>query len=331
MIPNSNVKDFRFLLTDPFDWKVWTAFWTALILAGIVWKLYARMTAIDSVWRFVFGVLAYFVVQSVSIRSNRFFLMLILQTFIFAVLILGSLYQGELTASMIRPSSEEKLTTFDELFESNFSIVTSNLLHTKMMHDDAYAKIKFKVNSTGIDTGKINFAEMSRDGKALIMSCYLADFHYHYHGDASKFYYLLEERIMKHYERLDATYMNPHIDKMQLYMDWSFEAGLPYAWKIFSQISAIKKEEIDDRQFLELDDFEQTFVILAVGLLMASIAFVSEIIFARWISPILWRRKVRKMQLKEWRRRENALRLKMLAARERARLQPKIKTQSTQT
>lgn len=96
MVPKLNQGSiFKFLLVQPFNWKIWLAFFTTLFVFAVTWRLFKGRGAIDSVWRMMAGVMALFLSQSLNFRNNRCILVAILQVFFFFAMFLGGLYQGE--------------------------------------------------------------------------------------------------------------------------------------------------------------------------------------------------------------------------------------------
>lgn len=94
------------------------------------------------------------------------------------------------------------------------------------------------------------------------------------------YYYILPEKFLPYYNRLEASFMNPYITRMQYYMDKAFEAGLPYIWKVYSysyfyKIKNVKRGK--DVTFLKLDDLYQVFSVLMIGSTISLLVFLSEI------------------------------------------------------
>lgn len=279
LIPMNQSKLFFFILIEPFDWKIWLAFFVSLTAAAMIWRLFKKHRAEDSALRLVFGILAFFLGQSVAFRNNHRILMTVLQIFIFAMLILGCLYQGQITSSMIDPNVVKKITTFDELFDSDLNLIVDQHFDFKMRESEGYLRAKSRANVSG--HLRANFTiDISEIHATMVMPCYLAEY-YMLKSKVSQKYYLLDDRILSHYNFLLASYMNPFLERLQLLMDWSFEAGLPYAWNLFATELKTKFERAKQREYLELEDFSEVFCILAIGLTASTIVFFMEI-FVHW-------------------------------------------------
>lgn len=282
LIPRSNSQPFKLIFFRPFGWKIWTAFFGSLLATALTWRLFKNRETTDSSWKALFGILAYFLGQSISFRKNHLVLLILLQIFIFMTMILSSLYTGELTAIMIESAEELKLHNFDELFESDFKFMVDEYFDHRMQKYEGYAKIKHRV--IALIRGKEPFdPRKSADERiALILYCDFARKSLK-SGENSKFYYLLDQQILKDFVQLDARFINPYVERLQLYMDWSFETGLPQAWKMFLKENIIKEvNEVKERQFLELDDMGQVFLILFIGLLSAVIVLLMEILYHKF-------------------------------------------------
>ena len=84
----------------------------------------------------------------------------------------------------------------------------------------------------------------------------------------SEFYYLLPEKFLTCFIQLEASYLNPFIERLQYYMDLSFQAGLPYIWEVFMSYGNPYKKimrHTDDLTYLKFEDLAQVFSILIVG------------------------------------------------------------------
>jgi hypothetical protein len=96
------------------------------------------------------------------------------------------------------------------------------------------------------------------------------------------YYYEISEIMSWIYMELEASYLNPFIDRFQYLMDLSFQAGLPQMWTVFvRQISNNLRRTFDDvddeKQFLELSDLLGIFVIYFALCGLAVVAFFGEI------------------------------------------------------
>lgn len=312
LIPRPKSSSFELVLLRPFGWKIWSAFGSSLIAAGIIWRLYKGRGAVDSVWRFFCGIFAFFLNQSIAFRNNHIILTTMLQIIFFAIIILSCLYQGELSAYMIEPPTEPKLSTFDELYESDYKLMVSGLANSIMQSFDNYERIRSRINASGSILNDVDYEELANDNYAIVMQCYLAEYIMESYSKAKDFYYQLDHQILKHYVRLDASYNNQFLERLQELMDWSFEAGLSKAWDVFQEIKSYKPQPKEEEIFLKLKDFEQIFVLYGIGLLIATMVFIMEILihkysenlYMRWIylkdEIFLWRnsRRVRRFRVR---------------------------------
>lgn len=310
LIPKPS-SSFELILLKPFNWQIWIACLSSLLVAGNVWRLFKGRGAVDNVWTYLAGVYAFFLGQSISFRNNHFILTTMLQIIIFAIIILSCLYQGELTASMIEPPAEQKLSTFDELYESDYKLLVGDYGNFLMSNFENYEAFQSRINVSVEFLANANFKSLANDNYALIMRCYLAKYELENKG-AKEYYYLLDHQILKYFVRLEASYNNPYFDRLQELMDWSFEAGLHQAWKMMVNLLSYKLQTADDEVFLKLKDFKQVFCILGIGLLVATLVFIMEIvyhkfgenIYMRWIyfkdEIFLWRnsRRVRNFRVR---------------------------------
>ncbi|KAL7014148.1 hypothetical protein ACKWTF_015766 [Chironomus riparius] len=50
----------------------------------------------------------------------------------------------------------------------------------------------------------------------------------------SDYYYLLPEELSWQYIQLEASHLNPFVERFQYFMDLCFQAGLPQMWKVMA-------------------------------------------------------------------------------------------------
>lgn len=281
LIPKSKMIFFKLLLAQPFNWKIWTALFSSIAVFAVIWRLFKNFGAIDSVWRVLAGISATFVGQSLEFRNNRRILTILLQIFIILAMFLGSLYQGELTAFMMESFEEEKLENFEELYESDLNLLTSPYFLKVMQNFENYETIKDRINGSGKRLNDQNFQELAENNYALIMPCSLAE-NILKKFELNDIFYLLDDQIFKYFVQLEASFLNPYINRLQLIMDWCFEGGLHKAWNSFMGTSVIKPELPEIRKFLNLGDFNQIFIIFGILLFIATLVFVGEIFYHKF-------------------------------------------------
>ena len=82
--------------------------------------------------------------------------------------------------------------------------------------------------------------------------------------------------------------MNPLLERVQQFMDWSFEGGLQQAWEVFMN-KAVKLLPKNDRQFLELKDFSQVFALLGIGLFISALICLMEFLYHKYSEDLYMR------------------------------------------
>lgn len=96
------------------------------------------------------------------------------------------------------------------------------------------------------------------------------------------YYYLLPEHLSWIYVQLEASFMNPFLERFQYYMDLCFQVGLPHMWKVmvYQDFSGTVSIQSRDAQiYLELKDLGVIFLILAIGCSLSCAVLMAEIFY----------------------------------------------------
>jgi hypothetical protein len=125
--------------------------------------------------------------------------------------------------------------------------------------------------------------------------------------NASDKFFILEDTIFPNFVTLDAGFSNPYIEKIQYYMDLSFQAGLNHAWEIMAG-STLEKErlknvvtEIESGNILTFKDILIAFYILPVGYALAILVFLGEVYFHDFL--LKFPMKMYRQRYNDWMRR----------------------------
>jgi hypothetical protein len=178
------------------------------------------------------------------------------------------------------------MKTVKELLESDMRIVSSDNFANLVQNSEYFHKIQSKLDVTFLVMDNKVLSNLTRHNVALIMKCDLAEHSMTKYESLSN-YYMLPEKILKHIEQLEASYLNPFIERFQHFMDLSFEAGLPQAWKLYDA-NRVKLEvhEHIESDILQFKDLFQVFHTLFIGYSLASLLFLGEICFHDCISRL---------------------------------------------
>ncbi|CAG9811083.1 unnamed protein product [Chironomus riparius] len=296
---------FQSIFIEPFDGLTWLFFVITIFCSVAVWLMFRGRGAVDSPWLLGYGMFVMFIGQGVEFsRKNRLVLTILLQLIIIMIWILSNAYEGVITSFMIQPIHEQRLETFDDLVASNYKIITSAGLAASIDNSEAYRQLKPRLNTSGPRLGS-HFAVGLRQARyVFILNCDEAEMLVPVvipgtKVKVSELYYMLPQKIYPHIVKLPASFSNPFLERLQYYMDLSFQAGLPYIWTIYSAITKFyKKNEVyfDEFVYLTLDDLTQVFSFLTIGFVLSAVILVFEIFFHDILKQLKLANQARKLR-----------------------------------
>jgi hypothetical protein len=217
--------------------------------------------------------------------------MILLQTLIFALFILGNAYQGVITSFMIAQEEPSKVKSFEEFLEGNQKVLLGGRIDMLMRDNEKYQRALRSgiVNNTGSQYYSITFDELYSENQAIITTCDQAEFNI-YRGIAKNFY-IVEEKLFPYFIRLQTIFLSRYLKQWQLLMDWSFEAGLTQAWEQFMNIILYFRKEPIKLQVLKFDEIFVVFNVMITCFCFAGFAFCCEIFWHNIGGPYLeWRK-----------------------------------------
>ncbi|CAG9806900.1 unnamed protein product [Chironomus riparius] len=276
----------KVIFIKPFDALTWIILLSSIVFSTLVWYMFRNYGAVDSAWLFLYGSFVYFIGQGINFsRKNHIVLVIFIQLNILMMWILSNAYEGVITSFMIDPISENRLQTVKDLLDSDYEIITDEAFAFTVRHYEEFQAIKSRVNTSGLKmTGRQNEIILQQK-YVLIKSCEIIEDelsftlpNQRYYVD---YYYILPEKIITQFVELEASYMNPFLERLQYYMDLSFQAGLMKMWITFSYRDFFHKPENEshDVTYIHLNDLYQVFSILLIGYGLAAIVFLIEVFF----------------------------------------------------
>ncbi|KAL7013021.1 hypothetical protein ACKWTF_015154 [Chironomus riparius] len=275
------------IFVKPFDGLTWLFLFLTMACSVAVWWMFYDRGAVDSPWLLAYGMFVMFIGQGVDFsRNNRLVLTILLELIIVMVWILCNAYEGVITSFMIEPIRVHRLETFDDLVASNHAIITDEVFAKAVKDSGIYKSLMPRLNSSGSHLKHELAIELERQHYTVIISCEIAevliDAYLSKSKRVSNFYYMLPQMIFPHLEELEASYLNPFIERFQYYMDLSFQAGLMHIWKFMSPENRNLKsnlELVEETSYLEIKDLALVFRILIVGYVVSTVLFLLEIFF----------------------------------------------------
>jgi hypothetical protein len=203
-----------------------------------------------------------------------------------SIFILSNVYEGIVSSSMIDPGIKY-LKSVKDLLESHFEIIADEAVQYSFQN---YTQYSSRISSSNLPTDFKYDTNMIHQRYAFVRLCYVAEQILNSQlGNKrfwSEYYYILPERIPNQFIRLEASFLNPFLERFQYYMDLSFEAGLPTMWKAFESHMVYKPEESNN--YLELKDLAPVFLILFVGCALSGFVLLIEICYIDFIRHLDW-------------------------------------------
>lgn len=108
---------------------------TSLAVLGFAWKVFKMQSGsqkLSSVCLVVFRVIVGFLGQAFPFRHTRWFHVMVLQVFIFTVLILGNVYQSLVISLLALSRNGTRMLTVDMMLASDFNHLADNMFCLNM-------------------------------------------------------------------------------------------------------------------------------------------------------------------------------------------------------
>jgi hypothetical protein len=320
----------KYLLV-PYDTASWILMLVSLVALAVIWTVFKTQRdsrSLSSVGHMILRVVAGFLGQAFNFVSTRWFHLLVMQIFIFMVLILGNAYQSLLVSLMTVSRNGTRITTVDEMMKGDFNYISESIFHVDILQQQPNSSMteRFQEDKTIYLTQTFNYKEKAANNSVLIVRCDFAHdifFTENYkfdNGKTSDYYYILPEKLFTLYETLATGRFSPFVDKFAEYSLRIFESGIRQHWKTLlhkltdeidlNQISIIKEDYL-----LKMGDLKYVFYIWGIGLSLATIAFIIELLcykyrarirkswVMRMIRRLSWSSRIRKREMMMIRRR----------------------------
>jgi hypothetical protein len=279
---------FQLFFIEPFDGLTWLFLVLSVSCSAFVFWMFRHQGAVDSPQLLIYGIFVMFIGQGFKFsRKNRLVQAVLLQLIIFMVFILSNGYQGVITSFMIQPFHETRMTTIKELLESDYEILTDTAFAFTVRDNEDFEAIKSRMNTSGASIRDDKLDDLIINKRyVLIRVCDIAEMYLtsqlENHKKISDYFYLMPEIIQPYYVQLEASFLNPFLERFQYFMDLSFQAGLMHIWKVMSQQKYYepKKHKMDDEVgYLKFKDLKQVFVLLGIGYILSAVVLLLEISF----------------------------------------------------
>lgn len=252
-----------------------------LIFGAAVWRLFKNYGSKHSHWKFICAVLASCLGQNVSIRKEKWILKLLLQLFIFSNVFGAILYNSVINSIYISPLYLNYYKSFNDLMESGEPLTVDDYFDEVMTGNFNYEILKLEDKISIFKY--VNVFPNRIVTNITILRCNFMKHVLKFQNVDPDSFYHLPGSIMPYYNQLATGSHNPFLDRLQAFMDWSFEAGLPMKWEKMSEIKQENKGydvmKVISDEYLKLKHLKSILYIFVAGISLAMIVFLMEIFY----------------------------------------------------
>ena len=282
IVPYPQRSSFLGQMLKPYDFYTWIVFIITIGICVFIWKMFNLMGngREDSAIYFMYGIIAYFLLQSIPFRNNRIIQRSLLQICIFMTFILGNAYQSLIISLISESRYGATLKTFDELMQSNYSLEADFLFyHMLNLTNDTINTKKISI------IYDLNFKKKAATSTAIILRCDALNYIMYakeFDSDAIDYFYLLPDQIYSYYESFKTCRFSPFHEKLQYFSSLIFESGIRQHWKEFDKYDDIRlrleTNRINNEEYLiNFDDLFGVFDLLGFGFICAVLTLIFEI------------------------------------------------------
>jgi hypothetical protein len=306
-------------LFDAYDWMSWMFMVISLTALAIIWKIFKAhrdSENISSAGRMVFLVVAVFLGQAFEFRHSRWFHLLVIQLYIFMVVILGNAYQSLLIAEVTVQRNTSRMKTVDELMNGDFNFITDKIFYHSILK--YHPTLRERFTFTNHNHILLNYRGAAANNSVLVMRCDIAEGLMTIkselmgvNGLLAEFYYILPEKLFTVYEKLMTSRFCPFTERFEEFSLRIFESGIKQYWKIMirkiiSRLTPKQHVKFVDEHLLDLNELTFIFIILAVGLVAGLVVLLIELIVEKKREAVkrFLKRLTKKLKLGDEKRRK---------------------------
>ena len=312
------VSFFKYLL-KPFDIATWILMAVSVISLAVLWMIFKKTRDgrnLNSPGYMVFRIIAMFLGQDIPSRQTRWFHTMIIQLFIFVMMILNNLYQSQLISLMTASRNATRIETVNEMMEQNFIFCSDQFFYAFLYLNDQNSS-RYQICPEMYENNNIDYKSMAQNGTVLITRCdnardmfYTKNNNFSF-GHPAEVYYILPEKVFTFYDNLKTGRFTPFLEMFEKFSLIIFESGVRQHWKMllhkYSDELDLKQIAIDNEDFLlKMNDLKFVFVICGIGLIIATMVFLVELSLKR-MRPVVTSTTVNKDKLftkTSWQERE---------------------------
>ena len=290
MVPLPEVRTFFDFAFKPFDFWTWMFILISFMCCIICWRILTCKSNVEEKSSFYYGFwfIANFLGQTIPFREHRTSQKIILQITIVITFVLGTLYQSLIVASLTASSEGLKITTIEEMIESDYSFYVDMTFIGKLSGSEYYQRMSSRIVKYLDMMDFMNCKNLSSQNIVIIAPCSFISHSFEQIPKGSNeqgvhnFYYKLEEQFNCHYLELLMPYPSFFLNRLQELSLIVLESGIKKAWTKTNPVTDTQKfmeSNISQNAdyFLILSDIAPIFYILGGGLAFSTFVFLLEI------------------------------------------------------
>jgi hypothetical protein len=286
LIPASlDIQKYEANLLSPFDKWIWLLLLSAILTVGFLWMFFSRQRGRRSrknrskARDFIFAALGYFLGQGSSLGRLNALQNSLLQLFVFGGLILGTLYQSQLTAQVIFEGTGSQIDNIEDIIESGRPICVTQDFYKMLGNSPLYQEL---LKQSKPQKDLINAKECFDGATILIVDCEKAEefmlkseakFRLTKNSFFSQFDYNLETNNAAGRENSNSL-------SLQIY-----ESGLQQYWKVKDKVKKdmkmAKMQGENDLVLVKLQHLRAILMVFGQLLIFSAIVFFTEILHSR--------------------------------------------------
>lgn len=298
-------KTFLRFVVYPFSTCVWSMLILSITVGALIWHAFRKLSDGKMVpgYHLIYDVLSVFVQQSVNIRRGRAILRLMLQFFIFMMIVLANIYQGMMTSTLIDPRGYKKIESIQDLLLTNYKFYGDPLLLQIMNESDTNQNITNRTESLDIWLHNSEYIKQfqalmtANPNNVLIVGCdtvqELLDTQINTWTKGYDVYYQLHEKILTYYESILLTRRSPFYEKLCELSLKIHETGIKQHWSlVLGKDDSIYQKGETDASMLGLKEMLSIFRLYLYGVTIAFAVFLIE--FSKLYIRIIYHRLIKK-------------------------------------
>jgi hypothetical protein len=278
-------------IIDPYDGWSWFLLGLLIAVFILLWKIIGKLSSmenfnspLDVAFRLFGGILG----QSVALRTTRSYQRLLIVIFVAMMFVFGNVYQSMLTSLMTVPHHGQKLTSVNQVFEHDhdYNYCTFEAFKKILMDSIDDEKVKSRIWTSDLVLYLLDYDAAARNKTVFIFRCELMeillslDKKYFKNGQLSDFYYKLQEVFLVDYENLLTSIYGPFSEKLNDFSLRLFESGIKQHWKrLFPSFKDDAAQDATRDDFLRMNDFIYIFIIYGIGVIIALVTFIIEVLW----------------------------------------------------